>query len=402
MPKPSDTLAAEERSVLSEVVTRCLADIDGIAERFLIDVQDLRETAVASMELLLRMVGGLPVPERLARMSDALGHRRAGQGVPLESLLRAVRMDFRILWTEMLARVPAASLSDFTQDAVRVWEAVEFHVTRVHAGYMDELASMAHEKEQQRAFLLSRLLSSDGRDPQLLGQVARALGVSPQGSFVVAVGAESARKEFRAGVAQAQAEEYLHERDGALILILEDRRPPSGRVGPAVPAWLTRLRCFVAPVAESLAEVPTMVRVALESVAVLDLAAPGHQTIRQAWGPVAAHPGRGGGPSRGDRPRLRQHRVGVAGGAAAVLPPEHGAQPAGPRAPAHRVRPGGPRRCRHTHDGIAVPDATAAVGGSVQPVTPRRRSLLPTGSRARTATTAPRSTGTGRGPRSAG
>lgn len=288
--------------MLADVVTRCLADIDGIAERFLIDVQDiegyagspvqdkdLRDTAVASMELLLRLVGDLPVPERLATMSDALGHRRASQGVPLESLLRAVRMDFRILWTEMLGRVPVESLSDFTQDAVRVWEAVEFHTTRVHAGYMDELASMAHEKEQQRAFLLSRLLTSDGRDPQLLGQAARALGVSTQGSFVVAVSAESARKEFRAGVARAQAEDYLHERDGALLLILEDRRPPSGRGGTlAVPDWLTNLRCFVAPVAPSLAEVPKMVRVALDAVGELDFSAPGRRTIRHAWGPVAA------------------------------------------------------------------------------------------------------------------
>ncbi|BBE21890.1 hypothetical protein MN0502_07730 [Arthrobacter sp. MN05-02] len=299
--QPDGSPVGAVRSVLSDVVTRCLADIDGIAERFLIDVQDiegyagspvqdqdLRETAVASMELLLRLVGDLPVPERLAGMSDALGHRRASQGVPLESLLRAVRMDFRILWTEMLGRVPAESLSDFTTDAVRVWEAVEYHTTRVHSGYMDELASMAHEKEQQRAFLLSRLLSSDGRDVQLLGQAARALGVSVQGPFTVAVGAEDARKEFRAGVAQAQAEHYLHERDGALILILEDRRPRSGRTTAAVPAWLTDLRCFVAPAAASLAEVPTMVRVALEAVAVLDFAAPGHQSIRQAWGPVAA------------------------------------------------------------------------------------------------------------------
>lgn len=289
------------RSVLSDVVTRCLADIDGIAERFLIDVQDiegyagspvqdkdLRETAVASMELLLRIVGNLPIPERLAVMSDDLGHRRASQGVPLESLLRAVRMDFRILWTEMLARVPTESLSDFTEDAVSVWEAVEFHTTRVHAGYMDELASMAQEKEQQRALLLSRLLSSDGKDPQLLGQTARALGVATEGTFIVAVGADSARSEFRAGVARAQAGDYLHERDGALILILEDRRLRSGGGAAGVPAWLTGLRCFVAPVAASLAEVPRMVRIALESVPVLDFTEPGHRSIRQAWGPVAA------------------------------------------------------------------------------------------------------------------
>jgi PucR C-terminal helix-turn-helix domain len=289
------------RSVVSEVVADCLTDIDRIAHEYLLEVrkiddyagslvvdQDLEETAVASMELLLRLVGNLPIPSRLAGISEALGHRRAQQGLPLESLLRAVRMDFRVLWTAMLEKVPAEFLPNFTKDAVRVWEAVEYHTIRVHAGYLNELATMAQEKETRRAFLLSRLLTSDGKDPHLLGQAARALGVKAESNFIVAVAAGHAQEAFRAGVLRAGAEQFLHERDGALILILEDVPARTGRQPEGTRPWLAPLDCFVAPPAQSLAEVPRMLRIAVESLPVVTSDRPGRHTLRDAWGPVAA------------------------------------------------------------------------------------------------------------------
>lgn len=289
------------RSVVSDVVADCLADIDTITDQFLLDVQeiegyagstvndqDLRETAVASLELLLRLVGELPLPERLTGVSFALGSRRARQGVPLESLLKAVRMDFRLLWVAMLEKVPAASLPDFTQDAVRVWEAVEFHTIRVHAGYLDELASMAQAKEQERAFLLSRLLTSDGKDPQLLGQAARALGVDFESRFIVAVAASHAQKAFRERAAAAGVGQFLHERDGALILILEDLPARAGKEPEGTRPWLDQLDCFLAPPARSLAEVPLMLRIALQAVPAVTQESSGRQTVRETWGHVAA------------------------------------------------------------------------------------------------------------------
>lgn len=288
------------RSVVSDLVADCLADIDRIAHEYLLEVQkiddyagsavvaqDLEETAVASMELLLRLVGNLPIPDRLAGMSEALGHRRAQQGLPLESLLRAVRMDFRVLWTAMLEKVPQSSLPDLTKGAVRVWEAVEFHTIRVHAGYLDELATMAQEKETQRAFLLSRLLNSDGKDPQLLGQAARALGVASESDFLVVVAAEYAQKAFRAEVVRAGVEHFLHEREGVLVLILEDIPARAGREPEGTRPWLAPLDCFVAPPARSLADVPRMLRIALESLPVVTPHRPGQRTVRDAWGHVA-------------------------------------------------------------------------------------------------------------------
>ncbi|WP_026545536.1 helix-turn-helix domain-containing protein, partial [Arthrobacter sp. 35/47] len=52
--------------------------------------------------------------------------------------------------------------------------------------------------------------------------------------------------------------------------------------------WLAPLDCFVAPPASSLAEVPRMLRIALESLPVVTPERPGRQTVRDAWGEVAA------------------------------------------------------------------------------------------------------------------
>lgn len=169
---------------------------------------------------------------------------------------------------------------------------------------------------------------------------------------------------------------YLHERDGSLVLILEDRRPAPGRatIG-AVPAWLANLRCFVAPVTASLAEVPKMVRIALEAVAVLDFASPGHKYVRQAWGSGRGRAvgrvrhGAGGEGSRilsahradGSRATCRDchgvhaDRVGVVGRAGALLQPQHCAQPVGPYSSAHRVRPRGASGCGDADRGAAAP-----------------------------------------------
>ena len=283
--------------VIGDVVRACMVDIDEIVETYLVGLaevegygasavprEDLRDTAVASMELLLRLIGNLPLTDRLLNLSEELGHRRARQGVALESLLQAVRLDFRLLWSAMLPRVLAEQLPAFTRGAIAVWEAVEFHTIRVHAGYLAELASLAHEREQQQAILLGRLLSSDGTDASLIAQTARALGVEPASPFLVAVAAKNAHKEFHRAVSLNRAKKSLHERDGALVLLLEQQPHLVG----VVPDWLAELPGAVAPVAASLADVPRMVRIAEDLIEARRVDANGMATVRRDWGGVAA------------------------------------------------------------------------------------------------------------------
>ncbi|MGI5121103.1 PucR family transcriptional regulator [Marinactinospora thermotolerans] len=282
---------------LRQVVHECLDDLDELVELFVaqvnavegyhdsVPVEDLRETARPCLELLLRIIGGLSIPDRLADISARLGRRRVHQGLPLELLLQAVRMDFRVLWTAMLERIRPADLPALTRGAVRVWEAVELHTVQVHTAYLDEVAVLARERERQRTVLMGRLLSSDGRDTHLVAQVATALRMNAQADFVVAVAPPDHQSALRAAVAAHPSDDalHLHDHNGLLVLVAE---LPRGR-GTA-PAWLDRVPCAIGPRARGLARVPDVLRATAEVATTLDGDARQPVTLGEAWAPVAA------------------------------------------------------------------------------------------------------------------
>ncbi|WP_411731782.1 PucR family transcriptional regulator [Paeniglutamicibacter sp.] len=283
-------------SVLA-VVKLCLAEIDTLAEAYVAEVreisgyepstvasEDLYDTATASLELLLCLIGGLPLRRQLTSLSESIGQRRAQQGVPIETLLKAVRMDFRILWTAMLRHVPAERLADFTRGAVSVWEAVEFHTIGVHTGYMNERASMAREREQEKAYHLHRLLSSTPDDQHQLAQTARSLNLSLQGAFLIILSLDTSSQDFRAAATRANALKSLYERDGSLFLLLDF---PS-REQATIPPWIETQQCIVSPVARSFADIPRIWRIAADMAACVGNPPPSPITLRDAWSQIAA------------------------------------------------------------------------------------------------------------------
>lgn len=282
---------------LRALVRACLDEVDDLVDRFVAEVaefgdyrstvppQDVRDTARACFEMLLRMIGGLPVTRELRETPQRLGHRRARQGVPLERMLQAVRMDFRVLWEAFTERTPPEGLPQLTRCAVRVWEAVEFHTVEAHAAYLDEVAVLARERERETAALLGRLLSSDGRDLQLVSQAATLLQVDAQDFFAVAVALPEAEEDLRRAASRLGPETtQVHQHHGMPVLIA--RLPAGGAEPPA--DWPAALPCAVAPVAHGLARLPAMVRVAEALVATLDDDTAGPVRLADAWMPLAA------------------------------------------------------------------------------------------------------------------
>ncbi len=294
---PGPDTATPVPAELRTLVRDCLDDLDSLVGRYVAEVSafegyestvapdDLRDTARACFELLLRLIGGLPVSEELRGVPGRLGHRRADQGVPLEQLLRAVRMDFRVLWTAMMERTEPADLPELTRGAVRVWEAVEFHTVQVHAAYLDQIAVLARERERERTALMGRLLSSDGRDQRLVTQVATLLQVSARSDFTVAVAPPEFQQGLRRAVSALPPDRITHlqHHNGMLVLVA---RSPRAAHTPA-PAWLDGVPCAVGPVARGLARVPDVVRMTEAIAATLDGEVTGPVTLSEAWMPVA-------------------------------------------------------------------------------------------------------------------
>jgi hypothetical protein len=333
---------------LRRLVHSCLDDLDELVAVFLAELRsmepyasdavpwpELREHAEGSMELLLRLVGGLAVPDRLADLCERIGRSRAQAGVPLEVLLHAVRFDFRVLWDAFVRRVAEDDLPSLVHSASRVWAAVDHHTTRIHLAYLAEAAVVAREQEHERAQLVARLLTTDARDPQVVAQVATALDVSADADFAVAAAPLSETRPLRDAV------DELAARGIAVHLQDVDRRPvliaqlPAG-TSDVPPRWLQNVPCGLAPVARTLAGVPRAVRIAAE-LAGTRAAETGPRALTDAWSSVVAGRlgelgdalaaevfGRMRGIGAGERSRLLETaatylRTGSAGAVAAEL-----------------------------------------------------------------------------------
>ncbi|HCA87126.1 MAG TPA: PucR family transcriptional regulator [Streptomyces sp.] len=292
-PQPGPPVPAALRTLVRD----CLDDVDSLVVHYVAEVSemddyratvdpgDLRDTGRACFEMLLRLIGGLPVREELLRTPEWLGRRRAHQGVPLERLLQAVRMDFRVLWNAFLERTPPEAMPELTSGAVRVWEAVEFHTVNVHAAYLDEVAVLARERERERTALMGRLLSSDGRDQQLVAQAATMLQVSAQSDFAVAIAPPESQQAMRSAVSDRLAGQVAHLQQHNGMLVLVARLPQAADASR--PGWLDGVPCALGPVAHGLARVPDVVRVAEAIAATLDPQAAGPVPLSRAWMPVA-------------------------------------------------------------------------------------------------------------------
>lgn len=285
---------------LHDLVRACMDDIDELIDAFLaelaeippyrdelIPLAEVRGDAADSFEMLLRLIAGSPLTGRLGSVSESIGRRRAQAGVPLDVLLRAVRLDFRILWAALIRHADPDDLHALLEGAVTVWEAVERHTVEVHVNYLDEAAVLAREREQERSRILAELLSSDGRDPRVRARTATALEVEPNARFAVAAGRPAEQRALRRATDSLRANgitAHLYVEGSWPVLIAQ--LPRETRTVPA--HWLRGVHCGLGPVAVGLATVPRSVRVGIEIARTLGNDGTGPLRLSQVWAGVAA------------------------------------------------------------------------------------------------------------------
>lgn len=194
---------------------QCLEEIDSLVDEWaeyvgplrasyseLVSRQEFRDSAWQAFEVLLRTVARLPVPEHIAGVSERVGEQRARQGVPLDALLQAARVDFRVVWAALVRRAGDEGRAQLVNSAYYVWEAVEHHVTGIMTAYQRTVLEMGRRTEDERRLWFSRLLDSDGRNPTVVQDAARALGFQVAGHFLCAVTPGGGEASLR-GVANA-------------------------------------------------------------------------------------------------------------------------------------------------------------------------------------------------------
>nr|WSZ94381.1 helix-turn-helix domain-containing protein [Streptomyces sp. NBC_00857] len=285
-----------------QLAEACLDDIDQLTGEW-IDVvrpvrssyadrvpdQEFRNAARHAFELLLRTVAQLRVPDEVAAVSEQVGERRARQGVPLEALLDAARLDFRVVWGAMVNRAAPEDMAQLAASAYHVWEAVEGHVTGIMRAYQRTVLEMGRRAEDERRMWFARLLDNAGRNPTVVRDAGLALGFEGSGRFLcAAAAARDGARLLRATAALRAAGVTLQQQPVASDEVLTVQL--GARVTPQIVlAQLSDVPCGVSPVVEGLASVPRAVLLATATARVLPAGESGPRRLEDSWLDVLVH-----------------------------------------------------------------------------------------------------------------
>ncbi|WP_405987953.1 PucR family transcriptional regulator [Streptomyces sp. NBC_00986] len=281
---------------------QCLEEIDSLVDEWaeyvgplrasyseLVSPQEFRDSAWQAFEVLLRTVARLPVPEHIAGVSERVGEQRARQGVPLDALLQAARVDFRVVWAALVRRAGDEGRAQLVNSAYYVWEAVEHHVTGIMTAYQRTVLEMGRRTEDERRLWFSRLLDSDGRNPTVVQDAARALGFQVSGRFLCAVTPGGGEASLR-GVANAlrglgaPLQQQAVASDMVLVVQLSPRLTRE-----ALLAQLRGTPCGVSSEVSGLTEVPRAVTLATATARVLPPDAGEPHCLEDSWLDVLVH-----------------------------------------------------------------------------------------------------------------
>ncbi|MCU1664546.1 MAG: hypothetical protein JWR58_4611 [Pseudonocardia sp.] len=254
--------------------------------RGVVPTDRLETDAHLTFDYLLRRLAGQPVPERLLATGPSIGRDRARRGVPLNDLLTAVRLDFRVLWAALRECADPADEALLVARAEDVWNVVEEYSTQIQVSYQAEAAVLARERMGERTMLVAALLSSAVPDPDEVARVAVALDVDVDADLLVAAASPASGLRLRQAADRLAADgRMVHVQSTGRHVVLLARW--DGGTGAPVRAVLAGVPCGVGPLAHGLAAVPRSARLAGELVDVLpDLGGP--RELFDAWLPLAA------------------------------------------------------------------------------------------------------------------
>ncbi|UYQ77472.1 helix-turn-helix domain-containing protein [Glutamicibacter sp. JL.03c] len=185
-----DRLAGNLDPLVDGFLVRILADRQYAQSE--VSVEDLRSTSAQSFLAMIKSLkSGGEETSALESLADSLGARRARQGIPVDSLVRAVRMDFSVIWQGLAAPDSGLSSDHLVSKGELVWQTVDTFVAKVQARYLREQADLERADVDLQQHYLSQLFSMAETTRTDILRIAGALRVDADSEFrVVAMGRE--------------------------------------------------------------------------------------------------------------------------------------------------------------------------------------------------------------------
>lgn len=181
---------ADAERYVDRAVRRILKFVDGYEQTEIVERDDLWWSVYRNLEAVLVALAerrALDVEELALRRE--LGRRRAQQGMPIDDVMRAFRVGYAVLWeglSDKAAGLGSAYAQTLLEHAAHVWMTFD-QVTSAVADAHREVVATQHLDRRRRSLTFLSGLERYPEDREATEQLARALGLDPNGSLVVAV-----------------------------------------------------------------------------------------------------------------------------------------------------------------------------------------------------------------------
>jgi PucR C-terminal helix-turn-helix domain len=267
-----------------------------------VTVLEIRDTARETFRRLIHGLRGGPAEtarDGLLEFASDLGSKRARAGIPPESLTSAVRLDFSILWADLLEIAAPEDAGLLASRVDQVWRVVDEFATRTHMSYLTERVRMAQEESSIQHEFIARLFNQSTPSTETSSQVGAALGIGPDArcGLVAASGEAGARLRAAAtqfGSTQRRYKTFLHESGGNTYLFwpLLPWPPAPGRSrdtrnAPQLPPLVADIPCGYVPQVHGLRGLPAAARTAESLAALLRPGDAGPLSADAAWSRLA-------------------------------------------------------------------------------------------------------------------
>lgn len=285
----------------AELVEQARADIGSLADRFVGYVRELdvyrdgavsmvqvRQDALSSFGFLLGQIAGNDeFKSDVIWTARRLGRDRARIGIPLNDLLAAVRLDFKVLWEVFRSYACPADRELLVAGVEKIWGAIERYSIEVQNGYIEESSRMADKRLSERARLMTAILNSDVPAEEDLQSLATALGVDPDGNFVVVASTVQGDHDLRKAADRLIMSDHIaHTHStGHYSLLVSDWK---GEDTQPIRKLLSRSVCGLAPVVHGISGLARACRLAIEIVELNATGAHGPAELKDLWLPFLA------------------------------------------------------------------------------------------------------------------
>ncbi|MEU5029152.1 helix-turn-helix domain-containing protein [Streptomyces milbemycinicus] len=298
-------MPGQDERLWDDLIERTRGRLGAMVEQFLartmtdpsyadseLTAEDLRRSSVESFTAILDSLRSDGTTSALVAIAEPLGTRRARQAVPLDSLLRAVRLDFTVLWEHLADPASGMDPALLVRKAGRVWTTVDEFAAHVQEHYLAEQLAIEQANADLQRHYLAQLFGTTRPTEAALERIAGALRVSTSGNFHVAAVSRDDGVVVRRRIRSTPRYGHVcfdYDMGHHTLFLWPTAEPALGRLPQGVKDLFADMAVAVAPVARGLVRVRDAASAAREIMIDLPLDSSGVATLSDRWRSVTRH-----------------------------------------------------------------------------------------------------------------